>query len=378
MSRFRRLVGSRWTRPPSLLLSHSTWAGKLAGTVSLQSLRQPILTKAVEDRSGLFLWATMMLDYLKGAQIQNIQLRRLQGFPTGLAKIYGHLLSEVADSLDQEEFSLRRTLLLLLVGASRPLSLGEISVLIALHCPSGFLDEKDLLLDPKGDSLRLCWPLAMVVDDSIQFIHMSVKAVLIRTPEEIGSAEKSASGLKSPYLTLRGSHTLLARKCLSKLSQNQYKVPSPIAQLIRRNMKVMDDNAESTQPNYEAICYNYAYYKWHVHLRALSAPMIQLLQQVEIFLVGYEFVTWSEVLFRLVNGDFSAVINVRGHQNCQHHRKRPRKTSIIDSWKTVPPSGHQLRGRIQLSTRSPNTRSAGGLMGTQVVKQSINPKSEAY
>lgn len=151
----------------------------------------------------------------------------------------------------------------------------------------------------------------MVVDDSIQLIHMSVKEFLIRTPEETGGAEKSASGLKSPCLTLRDSHTLLAPKCLSKLSQNQYKVPSHISQLIRRNMKITDENAEGTQPNYEAICYNYACYNWHVHLRAVSAPTAQLLQQAERFLVGYEFVTWSEVLFRLDNGDFSAAIGVR-------------------------------------------------------------------
>lgn len=48
-------------------------------------------------------------------------------------------------------------------------------------------------------------------------------------------------------------------------------------------------------------------------------------------------------------------------KNCQRHRKHPRKTAIIDSWITPPPLRHRLRGRIQLSTRSPNTRSAEGL-----------------
>ena len=284
---------------------------EISRTVSLQSLRQSILKKAVEDSGGMFLWAKMMLVYLKGARTQNIQLRRLQGFPTGLAEVYEHLLSEVADTLDQEELSLRRTAFLLLVGASRPFSLRELSVLIALHCPSGFLDERDLLLDPEGDILRVCWPLAMVVDDSVQLIHMSVKEFLVRTPEEIGGARKSASGLKSPYLTLRDSHTLLARKCLSKLSHDQYKVPGHIAQLIRSNTKNIVETVEGIQTNFEEICYNYACYNWHVHLRAVPAPPVQLLQQAQRFLVGYEFVTWSEVLFRLDNDDFSAAIDVR-------------------------------------------------------------------
>ena len=50
---------------------------------------------------------------------------------------------------------------------------------MALHCPKGFLDEKNFLIDPKGEILRLCWPSAMVVDDSIQMIHKFVKESLI-------------------------------------------------------------------------------------------------------------------------------------------------------------------------------------------------------
>ena len=78
----------------------------------------------------------------------------------------------------------------------------------------------------------------MGVDDSIQLIHMSMKESLIRTPEEIGGAEKLHQDLQIPYLTLRDSHTLLSPNCLGKLRQNEHKVPGPITLLIWRNTKM--------------------------------------------------------------------------------------------------------------------------------------------
>ena len=144
-----------------------------------------------------------MLGYLKRTRSQKIQLRRLQSFPIGLTEVYERLLSEVARSLDQEELVLRRQIFLLLVEASRPFTLDELAVFSALRCPDGFLDKTGLLLDPKGKVLRLCWPLAMVIDNSVQLSHMSVKEFLIKVPEEMSAAGKAASGLISPRLTLR-------------------------------------------------------------------------------------------------------------------------------------------------------------------------------
>ena len=74
-------------------------AQEIDHTVSLRSIRQLILTKAVGGSYGMFLWAKVMLEYLKGARSQDIQLRRLQEFPTGLAGVYEQLLSEIALSL---------------------------------------------------------------------------------------------------------------------------------------------------------------------------------------------------------------------------------------------------------------------------------------
>ena len=278
--------------------------------ISLQSIRKQVLTKAIDGSCGMFLWAKMMLDHLKTARSQNVQLHRLQQFLMGLARVYEQLLSENASSLDQEEFCLRRNIFLLLVGACRPLTLEEISVLLALRCPSGFLDEKELLLDPKREVLKLCWPLAMIIDGSVQLIHMSVKEFLIEPPTDPSAAWKAAD-LFSPHLTLRDANAFLARKCLAILCQNQYRAPDPIASLLRRNLKITSVSPEDAGPDYEAPCYKYACLNWEAHLTAVTNPARGLLEEVGRFLTAYEFVTWSEVRFRLDNEDLSAAINVR-------------------------------------------------------------------
>ena len=279
-------------------------------TALLQPVRHQILEKATQSCRGIFMWAKIMLDHLRRARSQKIQLRSLQNFPAGLAEVYEQFLSEVAATLDQEEKSLRRSIFLVLVGACRPLSLDELSTLLALR-PSGVLDEGDLRLDPKSEVLRLCWPLAMVDGDTVSLVHMSVKDFLIRTPEK-GSSVKV---LDLPSLSLQDANEFLAAKCLSKLGQDRYKLPNKIAPLLRRNVKVMEDGAqEEIDPAYEMVGYDYACQNWQVHLVAVTTPKPSLLQQAAGFLQGYGFVAWSEYLSHLgQNEDFCTAIKVRAN-----------------------------------------------------------------
>ena len=143
---------------------------------------------------------------------QNIQL---QGFPTGLTEVSERLVCEAASSLDKGEFGRRLNIFLILVGASRPLTLEEVSVLLALRCLSGFVDDRGLFLDPKGEILRSCWPLVVVVEDFVQLIPISFKDFMNQSPTEIEAA--GMSGLRT--------------------SQDQYKAPGPEASLLRKSLR---------------------------------------------------------------------------------------------------------------------------------------------
>ena len=175
----------------------------------------------------MFLWAKMMLDYLKNARSQNNQL---QEFPTGLTEVSERLVCDPASRLNQEEFRRSLNIFLILVGASRPLTLEEVSVLLALRCLSGFVDDRELFLDPKGEILRLFWPLVVVVvvDDFVQLIPISFKDSMNQSPMEIGAA--GMSGLRT--------------------SQDQYKAPSPEASLLRKGLKLQFRSSEKMLAKY--------------------------------------------------------------------------------------------------------------------------------
>ncbi|KAF2120424.1 hypothetical protein BDV96DRAFT_641106 [Lophiotrema nucula] len=63
-------------------------------TLTLQPLGDEILQKTLADADGMFLWARMMIDYLKLAASHRAQRNRLQRFPKGLAAIYEKFLQE--------------------------------------------------------------------------------------------------------------------------------------------------------------------------------------------------------------------------------------------------------------------------------------------
>jgi len=144
------------------------------------------------------------LEYVKRVRSQDVQLRRLQSFLAGLAEVYEKLQFEVAASLEEEEeeeeeeLSFRQNIFPLSVGAPRPFTLKERSVLLALRRPSDFLDEGNLLLDPQCEVLKLCWPSAMVSADSVHFIHISVKEFMIRIP---GDRQCWNSGIRNKITT---------------------------------------------------------------------------------------------------------------------------------------------------------------------------------
>ena len=264
----------------------------------LQPLQSQILAKVEDSSQGMFLWAKLMLDDLSRAPSNNVQARRLAGFPRGLDSVYTEYLREGTETLRPEELALRREIFIILVGAVRPLTVDEVSCAIALK-PSCQLDENDLLLDPKHEILRLCWPLAMVTGDFVQLIHMSVKEFLLWPSEEATEMQGRLN------LTTGESNIYLARKCLSKLSQETCGSLHRIGAMIQKN--AFSSTAAAALENFEcyknSVFYEYASLGWHHHLTSVPNPKIADLVQLRDFLQDNYFVYWAEALYEWKSQD---------------------------------------------------------------------------
>ena len=283
------------------------YSGRVIGRVArLQPLQKKILAKIDDCSQGMFLWVRLMLEDLNQAPTINDQERRLAGFPKGLDNVYTDYLTRGAISMSAEELQIRQEILTILVGARRPLKVNEVSYAMALSA-SHPLDKGDLLLDPCYEILRLCWPLVTRDGDNVQLMHMSVKDFLLRP------ASVSISAQRSSMLTVEASDEYLAAKCLSKLNQSECRSVPHIAKLIQLNV----DHYKVASPT-NVLChedptfYTYACLNWQKHITGVTSPKTMLLQQLQQFLRGIQFVYWSEALYYdTAQTDMGPIVEVR-------------------------------------------------------------------
>ena len=159
---------------------------EIARAPKLRTLETEILTKVVANSQGMFLWAKLMLDNLKTGLNLKAQRKKLECFPPGLFAAYDQFLEENRYTFHEEEFALRYEIFLLLIGAVEPLTVSDIATALALDCTTNAIDTEDLIFEPKEAISRLCWPLAIVMNEQVQLFHMSVKEYLLQKPERAG------------------------------------------------------------------------------------------------------------------------------------------------------------------------------------------------
>jgi tetratricopeptide (TPR) repeat protein len=172
----------------------------------------------------------------------------------------------------------------------------ELSIVLALRVGNTRINDADEFIDPEEEVLRLCCPYARVSQNHAHLMHESVKDFLILPSSRPGF---------SIHITNDESDAYLARKCLVALSLEEYRSPSTIAILLRRNV------ASAAEQDEDKYFYQYAATHWHVHLIALSDPPMDLVQQVTRFLEGNEFASWSEYIFQL-SGSQGTIVEVQG------------------------------------------------------------------
>ncbi|MCJ1419054.1 hypothetical protein MMC32_005405 [Xylographa parallela] len=268
---------------------------EIARTPKLRALETEILTKAMANSQGMFLWAKLMLGNLKTGLNLKAQRKKLECFPPGLFAVYDQLLEENRYNLDEEEVTLQEEIFCLLVGAIEPLTVSDIATALALDCTTNTVDAEDLILEPKEVILRLCWPLAMVNNERVQLFHMSVKEYLLQHPE--GARTNKSTKLR---LSLEDSNAFLARKTLSKLTQDAYSASNYSASLLRKHLLTGSFVTEIEEHAREdSVFYDYACLHWHEHVTSLTDPPDVVLVKLHQFLTGNEFVSWSEALFDL-------------------------------------------------------------------------------
>ena len=249
----------------------------------LLKVKPNIASKISSSSQGMFLLAKLVMDDIKTAGTVSEIRARLDKAPTALDDYYQRNLEETARRFHEKDKITRHSIFLLLVGIFGSLTPEDISTTLALNTRTHCVDEDELFSNPTREVLRLCEPLVTIVKGQVQFVHTSAKDFLLKF-----------------VVAREDSDAFLARKCLSKLSQSQYRLRSYPARLLRMNLLagvVLEAGLEPTVKN--SILYRYACLHWQDHVTALLNPSDELLAMLSQFLLGNQFVTWSETLFQI-------------------------------------------------------------------------------
>ncbi|KAL3447162.1 hypothetical protein BJX65DRAFT_277519 [Aspergillus insuetus] len=289
--------------------------------LGLGSLKDAVLQKASRDGQGMFLWARLMVQHIRGGRSLKSCKKLIDSFPTGLYDAYDKFITDSAEHCTAEDLELRYDILLLLVGTQENLTAAEISTAMAYSPETYELDNEAKLIDAEKRITRVCWPLIEFTSDRrIQFIHGTVKEFLVSTPTQALSGSRKRSTIR---LSLEDSNESLARKTLAALTQELYQTWQYSAKLLQRHLVPGEDPIGGLY----TVChqnefYDYSCRHWQDHLTQLMEPSLVILDLLCRFLRRNAFVAWSEAMIDLAQlSSPSAQVAVRATLQEWHKTK---------------------------------------------------------
>ena len=156
-------------------------------------LEERIIQRVPQYAGGMFRYAVLLLEELNGPCVDVAKM--LDSPPRGLDGIYESILSRLESANTScDNRRLRRTLLHWVAMAMRPLKVNELAYACAAR------SEDSEVFDPAGKTLidtayilEICGPLIEIVNDTVQFTHLSAKEFLFQK-------SKNTSSVQNEYL----------------------------------------------------------------------------------------------------------------------------------------------------------------------------------
>ncbi|CAI6339356.1 unnamed protein product [Periconia digitata] len=186
------------------------------------TLRHEIELTIMRGAQGMFRWAVCQLDALQNCRTRAALRRTLATLPLTLDKTYDRILSSISE--DDAPYAV--SILRWLAFSRRPLSLGEVSEIVAITLEDEARFDRDEILEDPFDVLNICSSLVTLyptntsgehetMDPTRQVVtlaHYSVKEYLLSERITKGSATRYS-------MQETACHDLIARSCVVYLLQ---------------------------------------------------------------------------------------------------------------------------------------------------------------
>lgn len=144
------------------------------------NIRMKTINLLKEKANGTFLWVTLVVQQLRNTKRQHIE-KVLQRMPKGLEELYDKIMERIKETWEDDEKACL-ALLATVTAAERPLRLEELHILINSQI-SDFGVTYDL--EDMIDLVKSCGSFVSIRDDTIYFIHQSVKDYMVQNAAAI-------------------------------------------------------------------------------------------------------------------------------------------------------------------------------------------------
>ncbi|KAK0742692.1 hypothetical protein B0T18DRAFT_305669, partial [Schizothecium vesticola] len=175
---------------------------------------QALTDRLTRQAGHTFLWVSLMLQMIeRSAEASEESLSHiLVDLPDGLDGVYEKILARTQGRNRQKA----RTILQVVVAASRPLNLAELNFAISVRMGDSTVDDLQTRLEPNlARTLQvLCGPFLKVTNSAVTLVHQTAKEFLLR----IEGSEMGAATSWKHTLDPADAHLTIARACLLTLS----------------------------------------------------------------------------------------------------------------------------------------------------------------
>jgi ankyrin repeat protein len=164
-----------------------------------------------------YLWLTLIFDIIR--KMIRPTSRKLKAVVSNLPSTVYEAYEAILTRVEEDDRLQARKLLYIIIGTTRPLTLNEMNIALAIEDHHRSYDDLKPDLDDEARfevSVRhLCGLFVTVVDKKVYLIHQTAKEFLL------SKSEAATHGWKHS-LTLKESETLMARICITYLSFTEF------------------------------------------------------------------------------------------------------------------------------------------------------------
>ena len=303
----------------------------IRGDPRLRGSQAELCESVTKQAAGNFLAAHLFIATLRNPPRPNVTRTQLSSLSRMFPQQYKQLLDQSTARLLPEDCARRDDIFRILVPTRSLMRADMISQLLAFDTRTGQLDDGEIDYDPDGEILRLCQPFVRIsAEHTVEFIHGSAKIFLQTIHTDITDAD-----------------LFLARKCLALLDQAQYADPKTSADLLDKHFLVdaeVDDADAPTLPHSDL--YDYAALYFQDHVTAVPNPPDDLVQSLKSFLLGSQFVAWSEAIL-----DLRKQLGLAVHINVYNDLRRWWTGLPEDARNSIPIDDFFESSHLTLSTR---------------------------